>query len=87
MMERDELDAWLRLELSAGIGNITARLASEQGKDVFAIPGYIHSTQGRGCHALIKQGAKLVDSAQDLLEELVFATTDEGASHLLADSA
>nr|WP_295772719.1 DNA-processing protein DprA [Rhodoferax sp.] len=49
---------------------ITARLASEQGKDVYAIPGSIHSTQARGCHALIKQGAKLVESAQDVLEEM-----------------
>jgi DNA processing protein len=49
---------------------ITARLASEQGKDVFAIPGSIHSTQARGCHALIKQGAKLVECAQDVLDEL-----------------
>jgi DNA processing protein len=49
---------------------ITARLTAEQGKDVFAIPGSIHSTQARGCHALIRQGAKLVESAQDVLEEL-----------------
>ncbi len=49
---------------------ITARLTAEQGKDVFAIPGSIHATQSHGCHALIRQGAKLVESVQDVLEEL-----------------
>lgn len=49
---------------------ITARLASEAGRAVFAIPGSIHSAQSHGCHALIRQGATLVESAQDVLQEL-----------------
>ncbi|MCB1866568.1 MAG: DNA-processing protein DprA [Chromatiales bacterium] len=49
---------------------ITARLAAEQGREVFAIPGSIHNPQARGCHQLIREGAKLIETAQEIIEEL-----------------
>lgn len=49
---------------------ITARLAAEAGRDVFAIPGSLHAAQSRGCHALIKQGAQLVESVDDIVDAL-----------------
>jgi len=59
---------------------ITARISNELGKDVFAIPGSIHSTLSKGCHVLIKQGAKLVDDAADILGELRLPVPASGLS-------
>lgn len=72
---------------------ITARIATEVGRDVFAIPGSIHSPTARGCHRLIKDGAKLVESARDVLDELglpimvIPAANKAGATHATPASA
>jgi DNA processing protein len=59
---------------------ITARLAAEQGRDVFAIPGSIHSPLSRGCHELIRQGAKLVEEPLDVVSELQIPSLSQWVS-------
>jgi DNA processing protein len=64
----------LVIEAAAGSGSlITARMASEQGRDVFALPGSIHATLSKGCHQLIREGAQLVESSDDVLLALSMA--------------
>ena len=65
---------------------ITARLAADAGREVFAIPGSIHSPLARGCHQLIRQGAKLVETATDILEELGWNSTPAIAVDAKADA-
>jgi DNA processing protein len=72
----------LVVEAAAQSGSlITARQAAEQGRDVFAIPGSIHASLAKGCHTLIREGAKLVDTAADVLEAMAWSPLVRSASH------
>lgn len=75
----------LVIEAAAGSGSlITARMACEQGRDVFAVPGSIHAALAKGCHQLIREGAQLVESSNDVLQALSMAplvTATQQAPH------
>lgn len=79
----------LVVEAALGSGSlITAKLAADMGRDVFAIPGSIHSATARGCHALIREGAQLVEQAQDILQALPgLGLSTTGAAHAAARAA
>ncbi|MFM7708236.1 MAG: DNA-processing protein DprA, partial [Gammaproteobacteria bacterium] len=63
----------------------TARFAGEQGRCIMAIPGSIHSAQSRGCHKLLREGAALVETAEDILTEIGFTPSNQWVANLLAD--